>query len=587
MFSTLLISLPVFCAFLSLVKSESVRVSTKYGDVEGLVASYPNASGPFKSVNKFLGVPFAAPPIGELRLKSPQPPIAWKNVRQATKHGNICWQSKLFEFYIKMFTPNFSYSEDCLYLNVFSPNVSLSLPVMVYIHGGGYEGGTSVTYPSDILALYGVVVVVIQYRLGPLGFLTTGDSAAPGNFGMLDQVEALKWVKENIENFGGDPSKVTIFGLSAGATSVSLHLLSPLSEGLFHQVIAESGVDLSPFAIQPVSFGLRFAKELAQELDCTTSDHEAMVACIRRKRETDIQKASESINYRFYDYLRWAPVVDDHFLLDTPRNLRKKGDFKKVKLMISFTSQEGGASVGYFANSSFGMAASVDDGVSPSFFKEFITKLAHGRNSRKKTADLIADALQFMYTPWPDNNDKYALRSQLVDLIGDYLYFAPSHEVADIHSKVAPVYMYEFAHRSKNASNYPEWMGVVHGENVPYDFGVPLWFPRYDEADKNVSLFIMEAYANFARTGDPTPQPVSGVTWERYNSSHRAYLRVNAHPKMAAAFAPRRMAFWNNYHPKLSQVKFETKKDVASGTSASVAMAMFYHIALVVILIMF
>ena len=269
-----------------------------------------------------------------------------------------------------------------MYLDVYSPNVTSSLPVLVYIHGGSYELGTAVLFPSDILALHGVVAVVIQYRLGPFGFLTTGDSAAPGNFGMLDQIEALKWVKENIENFGGDPSKVTIFGLSAGGTSVALHLLSPLSNGLFHQAIAESGVDLTSFSIQPVSYGLRFAKELAEKLDCTTSGHEAMVDCLRERKGEDIQKASNSINYKFYDYLRWAPVVDNHFLLDTPANLRKKGDFEKLKLMISFNSQEGGTSLGYLVNHSFGMAASVEDGVSPSVFKEFLRKLAHARNSR-------------------------------------------------------------------------------------------------------------------------------------------------------------------------------------------------------------
>ena len=189
-----------------------------------------------------------------------------------------------------------------------------------------------------------------------------------------------------------------------------------------------------------------------------------------------------------------------------------------------------------------------------------------------------------MYTPWPDNSDKYALRSQLIDLIGDYWYFASSHEVADIHSKVAPVYMYEFAHRPKNATLYPEWMGVVHGLNVPFAFGVPLWFPGYDSSDKNVSLFIMEVYVNFAWFGNPTPQSVSGVTWERYNSSLRAYLQVHPNPKMAAAFAPRRMSFWNDYYPKLDQVKFDLKKGVISGSNSGVAMAIFYHVALVIVL---
>ena len=382
MISTLLIQLLfTFCAFLPLVTS--VKVPTKYGDIEGFITAYPNASGLFKSVSKFLGVPFAAPPIGELRLKAPRPPKEWKpNVRPAKKHGDVCWQGKFYEQRIKYFDPKFLFSEDCLYLDVYSPNVTSSLPVLVYIHGGSYELGTAVLFPSDILALHGVVAVVIQYRLGPFGFLTTGDSAAPGNFGMLDQIEALKWVKENIENFGGDPSKVTIFGLSAGGTSIALHLLSPLSNGLFHQAIAESGVDLTSFSIQPVSYGLRFAKELAEKLDCTTSGHEAMVDCLRERKGEDIQKASNSINYKFYDYLRWAPVVDNHFLLDTPANLRKKGDFEKLKLMISFNSQEGGTSLGYLVNHSFGMAASVEDGVSPSVFKEFLRKLAHARNSR-------------------------------------------------------------------------------------------------------------------------------------------------------------------------------------------------------------
>ena len=371
----------VICAFLPLVTSEIV--STKYGDIEGLVTLYPNASGPFKSVSKFLGVPFAAPPIGELRFKAPEPPKEWKpKVLERKTHGDVCWQGSMLEFNTRIFAPNFTYSEDCLYLDVYSPNVSGRLPVLFYIHGGAFEYGTALTYPSDLLALHGLVVVVIQYRLGPFGFLTTGNSAAPGNLGMLDQVEALKWVKENIEHFGGDPSKVTICGLSAGAASVSLHLLSPLSKGLFHQAIAESGVDLSPFAIQPVSSALRFVTGLAQKLDCGTSDHSTMLACILRQKDADIQKASDSIPFGMSDNVRCGPVVDNYFLLDIPRNLRQKGDFRKVKFMISFTSQEGAGSLGVMANWSFGMAESVDNGVSPSFFQKFVKNFAHSRNSR-------------------------------------------------------------------------------------------------------------------------------------------------------------------------------------------------------------
>ena len=377
----LLATFLIFCAYWLHVRAEIV--STKYGDIEGLVTLYPNASGPFKSVSKFLGVPFAAPPTGELRFKAPQPPKEWKpKVYSAKTHGSVCLQFKLSENLIKPFTSNFTFSEDCLYLDIYSPNISLSLPVMVYIHGGGYVLGTAITSPSDILALQGVVVVIIQYRLGPFGFLTTGDSAAPGNYGMLDQVEALKWVKENIQNFGGNPSKVTIFGQSAGGFSVGLHLLSPLSRDLFHQAIPESGVDLSPFAIQPTSFGLRFTKELAQKLNCGSSDHYVMVSCMRSKTASDMQRAAESIKFGFVNYLYWAPVVDKNFLHDKPQVLRKKGEFKQVPLIITFTSHEGSFFLGDMVNNSLGLMESVENGVSPTLFKSFLIKFAHVQNSR-------------------------------------------------------------------------------------------------------------------------------------------------------------------------------------------------------------
>ena len=198
-------------------------------------------------------------------------------------------------------------------------------------------------------------------------------------------------------------------------------------------------------------------------------------------------------------------------------------------------------------------------------------------------ASLVAEAFQFMYTPWPDNSDVHALKTQLVDLIGDQNFFAPCHEAADVHSKVAPVYMYEFAY-SKAPGN-----AVKNGDNMAYDFGFPL-LPRVSHlynvsTDKNVSLFIMELYVNFATHGNPTPKQVRGVTWERFNSSHRAYLRVVANPKMAASFNSRRMAFWNDYYPKLTQVKFGTKKEVVS-SACIVTMETFLQFVLAIILVL-
>ena len=377
--------LPKFILFAFLPTVISITVSTKYGDIKGFKVPYSSASGPFKSVSKFLGVPFAAPPTGRFRFKAPQPVRGWKpDVKEAKRHGNICMQNDKNRAYLvkKFQVTDVSYSEDCLYLDVYSPNVSLSLPVMAYIHGGSYQRGTAITSQSDFLALQGVVVVIIQYRLGAFGFLTTGDSAAPGNFGMLDQVEALKWIQGNIVNFGGNPDKVTIFGESAGGSSVSLHLLSPLSKDLFHKVIAESGVDLSPFAIQTSSFGLRYAKELASKLSCPSNDHNVMVDCIRGKQAVEVQSAVEKVVFSSSDKILFAPVVDKKFLHDTPKNLRSEGKFTKVPLMICFTSQEGSNLLGSFVNNSFHLMQSVSNGVSPALFTSFLSSFARAVKNR-------------------------------------------------------------------------------------------------------------------------------------------------------------------------------------------------------------
>ena len=188
-------------------------------------------------------------------------------------------------------------------------------------------------------------------------------------------------------------------------------------------------------------------------------------------------------------------------------------------------------------------------------------------HSNEKTVDLVADALEFQYTPWSAEDDVYALRDNLIELIGDYFYVVPTHEIAASHSNFAPVYLYEFSHRSTGDQH----VGVSHGDNVPYDFGKPFvetsadeeGSPKYDAKDRQVSRFVMTLYTNFAKYGNPTPQSVSGVTWQQFNSTHRAYLRVDANPVMVSRFDPRRMAFWNRYFPKLVQVQFGLPPEVA------------------------
>ncbi|KPP66513.1 fatty acyl-CoA hydrolase precursor, medium chain-like [Scleropages formosus] len=222
-------------------------VTLKKGTLHG---EYVTVKGTKQVVEQYLGIPFAQAPVGALRLSAPQPPLSWEGVRDATQQPPLCLQNTdIIADIAKSANMNFSIphvSEDCLYLNVYTPSdrsADEKLPVMVWIHGGGLIMGGAVLFDGSPLAAYqNVVMIVIQYRLGILGFFSTGDEHAKGNWGFLDQIAALQWVQENIESFGGDPKSVTIFGESAGGMSVSLLMISPLSAGLFHKAIAQSGI---------------------------------------------------------------------------------------------------------------------------------------------------------------------------------------------------------------------------------------------------------------------------------------------------------------------------------------------------------
>src|SRR5215469_16613267 len=224
-----------------LAHADPLTIKTEQGKVHGKIIN----DGKVKA---FLGLPYAAPPTGDLRWKAPQPPAKWKADRDATKYGAHCAQGRVFD---DMVFQDAAPSEDCLFLNVYSPanaRKGSKLPVMFWIHGGGYSGGASSEprHNGDFLPLKGVVLVTINYRLGVFGFLVTDELAkegngSAGNYGLLDMVAALQWVKKNIGNFGGNSDNVTIFGESAGSFAVSTLMASPLAQGLFAKAIGESG----------------------------------------------------------------------------------------------------------------------------------------------------------------------------------------------------------------------------------------------------------------------------------------------------------------------------------------------------------
>ena len=306
----------ILLSSLSLAQAGAPRVKTKFGVVEG---SYKTSEPGSRTFSAFQGLPYAQPPTGSLRFQPPRPNEVFyspESPLSATSSTRQCPQ-------VDPATGDFTGSEDCLVLNVFSPETSFDgeelHPVMVWIHGGGFQFGSanSEIYGPERLLEEDIVLVTINYRLGALGFLTSGDQAAPANVGLLDQRLALTWVRDNIRAFAGDPGQVTLFGESAGGISVSAHLASPGSQGLFHRAIAMSGVWAETPFLHVSKHPSEYGRALGDWLGCQDlEDTKLLVSCLQSKPAKDIVETSKS--FPLFDFVPepFIPVVDDW--METP-----------------------------------------------------------------------------------------------------------------------------------------------------------------------------------------------------------------------------------------------------------------------------
>jgi carboxylesterase type B len=296
----------------------------------------------YEDFTAYRGIPYAQAPIGNLRFADPKPYVAkWENVREFKEYRGSCAQFSHFWY-------EFEGNEDCLFLNVFVPKTVSSLdekvPVIFYIHGGAFMFGASNFYgPENIMESQNMILVTINYRLGVLGFLSTEDEAIPGNFGMKDQVEALKWVQRNIEAFNGDPNRVTIVGYSAGGASVQLHYMSTLSDGLFNNGISHSGNSLDPWVF--MENAKKKAESLAAAVDCPFEDRKKFLSCLRTKPAEDLAMFPKI--YQPFLYNPFSPfgvVVEPQsesaFISEHPEILLEQGKFKKLPWLLSQTQDE-------------------------------------------------------------------------------------------------------------------------------------------------------------------------------------------------------------------------------------------------------
>uniref|UniRef100_A0A8C8W7H8 Carboxylic ester hydrolase n=1 Tax=Peromyscus maniculatus bairdii TaxID=230844 RepID=A0A8C8W7H8_PERMB len=515
--------------------SSPPMVDTAHGKILG---KYVSLEGFTQPVAVFLGVPFAKPPLGSLRFAPPQPAEPWSFVKNATSYPPIDAERR--KMLSDLFTNRkesipLTFSEDCLYLNIYTPadlTKSSRLPVMVWIHGGSLVAGGASTYDGLALSAHGnVIVVAIQYRLGIWGFFSTGDEHSPGNWGHLDQVAALRWVQDNIVNFGGDPGSVTIFGESAGGESVSVLVLSPLAKNFFHRAISESGVALTPGMVRkdvrPV------AEQVAIAAGCKTTTSAVMVNCLRQKTEDELLETTRKlvgmlicVNCPFL-----PTAIDGVVLPKAPEEILAEKNFNTVPYMVGINKQEFGwllPLVRKYRHKEKELEGSfldpfqnVPEDVIPAAIKEYLG----GAEDPIKNKDLF------------------------VDLIGDVLFAVPSVIVARHHRDAgAPVYMYEFQyHPSFSSDLKPGMVMGDHGDELFSVFGAPFTKGGASGEEINISKMVMKFWGNFAWNGNPNGKTLPA--WPEYNQKE-GYLKIGATTQAAQGLKDKEVAFWTKVWTK-------------------------------------
>ncbi len=463
------------------VMADSLTVKTEQGKVHGKMMANGKVKG-------FLGIPYAAPPVAALRWKAPEPAAKWKGAREATAYGSRCIPGQA--------SPDMAFldatgpSEDCLYLNVYAPadgtEVS-KLPVMFWIHGGGFFAGAGgePRHNPDFLVPKGVVLVTFNYRLGVFGFLATAEMAkeaggTAGNYGFMDMIAALKWVQANVGRFGGDPGNVTIFGESAGSFAVSTLMASPMAKGLFEKAIGESGAAFSgslPYG--PLETRMKADSEWVASLG---------IKSLEELRAYPAEKLREAGNKR--GFIAFPPDIDGKVLVEPIEETYAAGRQAHVPLLAGWNADEG--------------VLVVRGAVTAAQWKE-------------KAESMFKERAPEFLKLYPGDTDAEALRSA-IDYGGDsFIAFATWKWIeAQAKTGESAVYRYHFE-LGAPASQYFAAGRAFHADDIEYVFGTldtrpgSVWRPE----DRKLSEEMMSYWTNFAKTGDPNGPGLP--EWPRYD----------------------------------------------------------------------
>ncbi|CAL1532703.1 unnamed protein product [Lymnaea stagnalis] len=559
----------VSCNVLALVVG---HVAHEWGEAplwettEGPVRGFTTTTNE-KKVDVFYGIPFAKPPIGDLRYRQPEPIVRRGYTLNATKLPNSCIQIN-DEFFgdfsgATMWNANTPTSEDCLYLNVWVPRTNppyKDKAVMVWIYGGAFYSGSSTLdiYMAHHLAVENdVIVVSIQYRVGTLGFLTLETSEAPGNAGLGDQRMALEWISKNIEKVGGSPENVTIMGESAGAVSVGLLLLCNTCRNYFQKAILQSGSPQAKWGALPKHTLVLRSRLLASFLGCSKDGDDGYVArCMRTKNATDFLKKEQTISTGMVQF-PFVPTVDGVLISRDPKESLDHDLFPQIPILIGSNENEATYFMLYFAE---WFRMNTSSPISKTLYPEIVAQMFDYYPYFPESMSKIGkDAIAFHYRDWVNPDDEILLRKSLDRAISDFYFVCPVNYFAKAFArKNLPVYYYWFNHRW-SASPWPEWAGVLHADEIWFTFGHPMnGSLSFTEAEKKLSRDMMRYWTNFAKTGNPNKSPGQDPVneWPLFREHEQAYLNLtiaSTSPGYPWGFAPRAQdcAFWDIYLPQL------------------------------------
>ncbi|CAH1784832.1 unnamed protein product [Owenia fusiformis] len=544
--------------------NDEIVVETQLGHVRGIVQ---HALDNTKPVYAFYSIPYAEPPIGRNRFQPPKPAKPWTGVKDATKIGKFCIQhyamfneacSLLKLPLMQPDNPEF-YSEDCLELDIYTPNVNAQLPVMFWIHGGGFTTGSGHVYNGTALsALNDVVVVSINYRLSYLGFLSTGDKLLPGNMGLKDQVEALKWVKQNIRAFGGDPDRVTIFGESAGSWSVASHLVSPMSKDLFKYAILQSGSILSD-KVTNENPAENF-NEIAESLECTNGTRNDLIECVRQTPVDDIEKAIATLGPLMkFDWVS----VDGEFFPKHPKYLYDEADFSDTVILIGTTEHETHISLSLWSH---------DGKYNYETFLEEI-KFLNGAYCQQDTVSL--ENLNKIANFYLDNDiseiDEKTYNAKALEITTDFTMEFPVLNLTNtVVERGGKAFLYIFSHIPEYMDAHRSRRVSTHTDDIFFTFGfgfmeLDTWFKQlevtYSEKETIFARQMMKYWVNFATYGDPNSDDLSH--WPKYSLDNEEYAILKEQPTVGKLFRKEKFQFWKDFMQSIqdNRQKYGSKRD--------------------------